>query len=97
MYQLDDEGFIKRRKLDDGRWLFVMPYSYGQAHFGISMAPPLERVGVFADFWIFPNVDSALIALDQWDGIGEPNGWYRHHATARRRPNGDPALEYIQE
>lgn len=27
---------------------------------------------------------------------GEPHGWMRHPSSGRRRPNGDPALEYVR-
>ena len=26
----------------------------------------------------------------------EPEGWFRNHKTARRRPGGDPEKEYIR-
>ena len=29
-----------------------------------------------------------------WDGNGEPEGWYRHVPSGRRRPGGDPAKEH---
>jgi hypothetical protein len=40
----------------------------------------------------------------KWDGTGEPQGWTRHVCSSqkfeeqggyRRRPDGDPAKEYI--
>jgi hypothetical protein len=30
-----------------------------------------------------------------WDGTGEPEGWFRHPASGRRRPDCDPAQEYV--
>lgn len=30
-----------------------------------------------------------------WDGIGEPEGWFRNPKTGRRRPDGDKEQEYI--
>lgn len=33
--------------------------------------------------------------LNEWNGEGEPEGWYRHRKTGRRRPGGDPEKEYI--
>ena len=35
-------------------------------------------------------------ALANWDGVGDPEGWYRHRKTGRRRPNGDQTKEYIE-
>jgi hypothetical protein len=39
---------------------------------------------------------AAVLAAHEWDGTGEPVGWMRHPQTGRRRPDGDPAREYIQ-
>jgi hypothetical protein len=35
--------------------------------------------------------------MNAWDGVGEPAGWFREPATGRRRPDGDPAREYVHE
>jgi len=47
--------------------------------------------------WQYQSRDAALVALAAWDGEGEPEGWYRHPATGRRRPGGDPAQEFVRE
>ncbi len=31
----------------------------------------------------------------EWEGEGEPTGWFRHPRTGRRRPDGDPEREYV--
>jgi hypothetical protein len=49
----------------------------------------------YDDRWCFHGLDAAKAALDAWDGNGEPVGWHRHPSTGRRRPDGDPAREYI--
>jgi hypothetical protein len=36
-----------------------------------------------------------VTALIEWDGEGEPSGWFRNPQTGRRRPDGDPEKEYI--
>ena len=36
-----------------------------------------------------------LTALQQWDGEGDPVGWFRNPTTGRRRPGNDPAKEYV--
>lgn len=28
---------------------------------------------------------------------GEPQGWFRHPVSGRRRPNGDASKEYVRE
>ena len=38
------------------------------------------------------------MALQEWasrEYEGEPKGWYRNPTGGRRRPGGDPLLEYI--
>jgi hypothetical protein len=65
---------------------------HGQGRFMIgyvASAESYERGYCYEDF------ASALIALAKWDGQTEPQGWFRSLNDGRRRPNGDPALEYI--
>lgn len=38
---------------------------------------------------------AALRALHGWSGEGEPEGWYRHRPSNRRRPGGNPDEEYV--
>lgn len=47
------------------------------------------------DEWQYQDQIAAYAALTVWDGNGEPEGWYRHMRTGRRRPDGDPTREYI--
>jgi hypothetical protein len=36
-------------------------------------------------------------ALKEWDGKGDPpDGWMRNPYDGRRRPDGDPARQYIE-
>jgi hypothetical protein len=41
---------------------------------------------------------AAVVAFVNWDPLTEiePTGWHRHRKTGRRRPDSDPALEYIE-
>lgn len=39
---------------------------------------------------------AALRALHCWDGSGDPEGWYRHKPSNRRRPDGDPSREEVR-
>lgn len=39
----------------------------------------------------------AVCALLEWEGPGEPEGWFRNHRTGRRRPGGDASQEYIAD
>lgn len=50
----------------------------------------------FDDVWCYqaPQTELAWRAALGWDGEGEPEGWYRHPESGRRRPGGDAAKEY---
>lgn len=50
----------------------------------------------YKDRWCYEK-GKAEIALEEWDGVGEPKGWHRHPSTGRRRPDGDPEQEYINK
>lgn len=50
------------------------------------------------DRWCYATDTLAELAMTEWASRGfkgEPNGWHRHPATGRRRPNGDSSKEYI--
>lgn len=57
-----------------------------------------DAVGYF-DRWCYATEELALKALKYFPESPpqgyEPSGWHRHPSTHRRRPGGDPALEYI--
>lgn len=48
----------------------------------------------FMDRYCYQDGGTAIAALAKWEGEGDPEGWFRHPATARRRRDGDPAQEY---
>jgi hypothetical protein len=84
------------RQLDDGRGLFLMPiYGHG-ARLGIG---DMEVMHELDDVWDYraEDIDAAWRAVLGWDGTGEPEGWYRHPRTARRRPDGNAASETVRE
>lgn len=48
------------------------------------------------DVWCYHRAEDALAAAEAWNGEGDPpDGWHRHPMSGRRRPNGDPAREYV--
>jgi hypothetical protein len=52
----------------------------------------------YDDRWCFDTFGLALHALAEWQARGfegEPIGWHRHPDSGRRRPEGDPAKEYV--
>lgn len=50
----------------------------------------------FDDRWCYVDANAAKWGLREWSGQGDPDGWHRHPRTGRRRPDGDPAREYIE-
>jgi len=96
MIVLGIRGEIATRTLPDGRVLDVSPLGWGYALLGIIRVEDLG-LGIYSDVWQYQSRDAALVALAAWDGEGEPEGWYRHPATGRRRPGGDPAQEFVRE
>lgn len=79
--------------LPDGRIVALL--SWGGSGYQLS-------IGTFGlgwdDTWIYLAEMGAAAwrASLGWDGEGEPEGWYRHPASGRRRDGGDPHKEYIQ-
>lgn len=47
------------------------------------------------DNWCYDSEEAAVAALDSIEEGKEPEGWFRHIETGRRRPDGDPSKEYI--
>jgi hypothetical protein len=85
--------YLYTRVLGNGYILCLLPWS--GAGVQLSLAPGF---GVFDDTW---NYDAATHragwrAALGWDGHGEPEGWYRHPRSGRRRPGGDPEKEFVR-
>lgn len=87
---------------DGGCMIEVKPLS-AEVYAGISrlLYHWTLRVGMigdqtsYFDRYCYETLEKAQHALKTWDGQGDPVGWHRHPSTGRRRPNGDPKLEYI--
>ena len=84
--------YLHVRALGDGRAVFLLPM------FGGNLRVAIGEMGsqFFDDGWCYQaeQTDQAWKAALGWDGEGEPEGWYRHHETGRRRPGGDAQKEY---
>jgi len=80
------------RILPDGRklWLYRMMFTYRLC---------LGRAGNdlwYEDAWCYETKEAGLKAMNDWTlETLEPTGWHRHPNTGRRRPEGDPAKEYV--
>jgi hypothetical protein len=64
---------IGSRVLDSGLVLELRPL-ITMARAGLWLIRP--RAGVVAG-WLYDDEDAARRALEEWDGIGEPEGWAR--------------------
>jgi len=90
--------YLWARLLDDGRrGVYLMPLFSGSLRLGIG----LHGDDSLTDVWDYSSdvpgcVDAGWRAAIGWDGTGEPEGWYRHPRTGRRRPDGDPAKEVVR-
>lgn len=50
----------------------------------------------YRDNYCYETWERAMVGFIGWSGEGDPpGGWHRHTASGRRRPDGDPAQEYI--
>jgi hypothetical protein len=77
------------RALPDGRVIGVM-----RLLFHWTLHVDVDWYG-YNDRYCYATLEQAMAGFNQWTGDGEPSGWHRHVKTGRRRPNGDPALEYV--
>jgi len=85
--------YLSYRLLDDGRGVWLLPMFAGNLRLAIGDPGSLW----YDDGWCYQadRTDAAWTAALGWDGEGEPEGWYRHPDTGRRRPGGDPAKEHV--
>jgi hypothetical protein len=83
---------IYYRATDDGREIVVYMLLMGTVRVVIGEVGEL----VFDDAWCYSTPEAGLLAASHWDGNNDPpEGWFRHLGSGRRRPEGDPAREYI--
>lgn len=85
--------YLHVRPLGDGRAVFLMPMAFGNLRVAIGW----QGAPGFDDGWCYqaPQQDAAWKAAIGWDGEDEPEGWYRHPDTGRRRPDGDAQRETV--
>lgn len=75
-----ENGYLFVRLLPDGRWGAVQRLMFT----GAIIVGRMGDMVALDDRWCYRDVESARVALDAWDGSGEPVGWHRHPATGRR-------------
>jgi hypothetical protein len=86
--------YLWTRLLNDGRGIYLVAQLWGALELGVGPHGLL----VFDDTWQFQaeQADDGWRAALGWDGNGEPEGWYRHPQSGRRRPGGDPEKEFVR-
>jgi len=92
---LEFPAFYKHlRVLPDGRAVWVQRKIFTYA---ITIGRADDRYG-FDTHWCYETEAQALAALQKWNPLEqkEPEGWFRHADTGRRRPGGDPSKEHFQ-
>ena len=92
---LEGDDYLHVRRLPDGRAIYLLPMLHDNVRVAIGDVGSLY----LDDGWCYQagQVDLAWRAALGWNGEGEPEGWYRHPDTGRRRPGGDPAQEYVHK
>lgn len=91
----DDEAdpfLLIRRVLEDGRVVRLHKMFGDNTRITLSKD---EDSQCFEQMYCYHDKVKAVVQAVKWDGNGDPEGWYRHINTGRRRPDGDPAKEYI--
>jgi hypothetical protein len=76
------------RCLPDGRIAALMEINSGRWAIVAGIHPYGHR-----DAWYYTSRATARAALEKWDGTADPQGWFRHPQSGRRRPDGDASRE----
>ena len=82
--------YLHKRQLDDGRILYLEPKLGGTV--SLCVAPDSWSI---SDRYCYHEHDAAWRAVLGWNGKGDPEGWYRHAPSMRRRPDFTIESEYI--
>lgn len=83
---------LNARELGDGRAVYLLELLFDGLRLGIGQVGAEGMTDVW-DYQAEQN-EAAWRAAVGWDGQGEPEGWYRHARTGRRRPGGDASREH---
>lgn len=92
MTEITREGAVYQRLTSDGREICVYPQIFNTKL--IIGKPGLDW---YDSNWCYETPGQAIMAAEEWEPEKEadPEGWFRHPPTGRRRPNGDPEKEYV--
>lgn len=73
------KSYVVMKQLPDGRLCGVLRLLY---HW--TMHVDIDPCG-YRERYCYKSLPDAIIALDKWDGTGDPEGWHRHPESGRRR------------
>ena len=78
--QARDMGYLSPRQLPDGRWIGIFQFIYT---FGLVV--DITSYG-YSGRYYFRHLGDAVLALDQWDGVGDPPGaWIKYKGAGGER------------
>jgi hypothetical protein len=86
---------LYQKDLGNGMELCVYPRMYNST---LVIGPVGDHC--YITQWCYESPAQAITAAEEWQDAdkfpkSEPDGWFRHAESGRRRPNGDPEKEYI--
>ena len=66
---------VAAKSLLDHREVHVYPLLFGRARLCVGQGP---QPSGYSDVWDYPSKETAVAALQRWDGEVDPGGWQRH-------------------
>ena len=97
-YERDEVG-IYRRKIEDGRYIFLDTSNSHHIILALSEKPPLELSGMYHDVWIYYKFEKATHAFEMWNPVTQPEPveWNRHPSTGRRESVGVRSVAAMED
>lgn len=73
----------------------VVAMTYGKGR--LALVDEIDHMN-YSDGWCYTSPELAIAAAQAWTGEEdtEPQGWFRHPLSGRRRPDGDRAREEVR-
>jgi hypothetical protein len=93
---LPTQGYHDIHDRGDGTWIALNRLMF---HYSMLVGTIGDETG-YDDRWCMGNYAMALESLNEWKSRGyhgEPLNWHRHPKTSRRRVDGNPLRETIED
>lgn len=93
---IDDNAYVNVELIGDGRYVCLHRLMF---HWTMIIGHCEDAHG-YDDRYCYETHNLGRAALAEWknrDFKDEPIGWHRHPKSGRRRTNGDPNTEYIED